>query len=91
MNETRLNLNSEVEMNRGEFVLGAHASRVQVSASRRNRRSTNFAPPGLPEKMTDESLGATPKLTRRTRVLPFRMNDSNIMFLTRKVHVDLIN
>jgi 5-methyltetrahydrofolate--homocysteine methyltransferase len=49
-----------------EFV-GAHASRVQLSASRRQPRSTNSSPE---EKLVERESGATPDAARETRALP---------------------
>jgi prepilin-type processing-associated H-X9-DG protein len=49
---------------------GAQASGVWFLASRRKPRSTNFSPPGIPERACDESSGGTPELARGTRALP---------------------
>jgi 5-methyltetrahydrofolate--homocysteine methyltransferase len=47
--------------------LGAHASRVPLSASRRQPRSTNSSPE---EKLVERESGATPDSARDTRALP---------------------
>ena len=52
--------------------LGAHASRVPFSASRRKSQNTNFPAPEILNNLSDESSGATPELTRGTRGLPIR-------------------
>ena len=52
--------------------LGAPASRVPFSASRRKSQNTNFPAPEILNNLSDESSGATPELTRGTRGLPIR-------------------
>jgi 5-methyltetrahydrofolate--homocysteine methyltransferase len=46
---------------------GAHASRVQLSASRREPRPLNFPPP---KELVEQESGATPDSARETRALP---------------------
>jgi hypothetical protein len=50
--------------------LGAHASGVRFSASRRKHRESNFLLRGAENEVFDEGSGATPELARGTRALP---------------------
>jgi 5-methyltetrahydrofolate--homocysteine methyltransferase len=52
---------------------GAHASRVPLSASRRQPRSTNSS---SEEKLVERESGATPDSARETRALPLRLSGS---------------
>jgi hypothetical protein len=45
------------------------------SASRRKHRPTNFSPLEIPGSVYHESSGATPELTRGTRVLPIPISE----------------
>src|ERR1017187_3175542 len=45
------------------------------SASRRKHRPTNFPPLEIPGSVYHESSGATPELTRGTRVLPIPVSE----------------
>jgi hypothetical protein len=62
--------NSEIENEPTRGFLGAYASGVWFSASRRKLRPQTFPPLELATRGLAASSGATPELTRETRVLP---------------------
>ena len=65
-------LTALIRLNRNHSVgaRGARASRVRLTASRRQLRSTHLEPPVSDQRWVEEVCGATPQTTRRRRVLP---------------------